>query len=83
MSTTRTSDRELALDTALRWGDLPELSTTDRFALRLGLALILRAQRHAERLERAEQASRSGAAECAAQSRDTALAHRTQAGPTW
>jgi hypothetical protein len=83
MSTTRTQGREQALETALRWGDLPELSTTDRFALRLGLALILRGQRHAERMERAEYARRNHAAERAAQSRDTAFEHRSQAGPTW
>lgn len=83
MSTTRTQERDQALGTALGSGDLPELTTTDRFALKLGLALILWGQRHAERLERAEQARRSGAAERAAQFRDSTFEHRRQAGPTW
>jgi hypothetical protein len=83
MSTTRTRDSDQALGTALGWGELPELTPTDRFALRLGLALILWGQRHAERLDRAEQARRSRAAELAAQSRDTTFEHRSQAGPTW
>lgn len=83
MSTTRTQERDQALGTALGYGDLPELTTTDRFALRLGLALILWGQRHAEQQDRAEHARRSRAAECAAQSRDTTFEHRHQAGPTW
>ena len=83
MSTTRTRESDLALGTALGYGELPELTSTDRFALRLGLALILWGQRHAERLDRAEHARRNSAAELAAQSRDTAFAHRSQAGPTW
>ena len=83
MSTTRTQERDHALGTALGAGDLPELTTTDRFALRLGLALILWGQRHAEQQERAEHARRSRAAECAARSRDTTFEHRHQSGPTW
>ncbi len=83
MSTTRTRDSDQALHTALGYGELPELTTTDRLALRLGVALILRAQRHAERMDRAEHARRNRAAELAAQSRDTTFEHRSQAGPTW
>ena len=83
MSTTRTQERDQALGTALSLGDLPELSTTDRVALRLGVALILRAQRHAEQQERAEQARRNLAAELAADARATAFERRHPAGPTW
>jgi hypothetical protein len=83
MSTTRTQERDQALGTALSFGALPELTTTDRFALRLGLALILGGQRHAEQQERAEHARRSRASERAAQSRVTTFEHRSQAGPTW
>lgn len=83
MSTTRTPTSEQSFGTALGLGELPPLSTSDRFALRLALALILRAQRHAEAAERAEHARRSGAAERAAQHRDTTFEHRSQAGPTW
>ena len=83
MSTTRTRDSDQALGTALGFGELPELTTTDRLALRLGLALILWGQRHAEQQDRAEHARRSRAAELAAQSRDTTFEHRSQARPTW
>lgn len=83
MSTTRTTAKDRALGTALGYGELPPLSTTDRFALRLGLALILWGQRHAEAAERAEHARRSRAAECAAHARDTTFEHRNHAGPTW
>jgi hypothetical protein len=83
MSTTRTQAGDLALSRALGHGELPPLSTTDRFALRLGLALILWGQRHAEAAERAEHARRSRAAESAAHSRDTTFEHRNHAGPTW
>lgn len=83
MSTITSRESDRALSTALGSGELPELTTTDRFALRLGVALILRAQRSAERRDRDEQARRSGAAELAAQSRTTTFEHRTQAGPTW
>jgi hypothetical protein len=83
MSTTRTQERDRALGTALSFGDLPELTTTDRFALRLGLALILWGQRHAEQLDRAEHARRSLAAERADQARETAFERRHPAGPTW
>ena len=83
MSTTRTQPGDRALGAALGQGDLPPLSTTDRLALRLGLALILWGQRHAEAADRAEHARRNRAAECAAQSRDTAFEHRSHAGPTW
>lgn len=83
MSTTGTRARDSALDTALSWGELPELSSADRLALRLGVALILRAQHHAERLARAEQARLGRADELAARSRDTTFASRHRSGPTW
>jgi len=83
MSTTRTRTGDRALGTALGYGEPPPLSTTDRLALRLGLALILWGQRHAEAAERAEHARRSRAAECAAASRDSTFEHRNHAGPTW
>jgi hypothetical protein len=83
MSTTRTRAGDRALGAALGYGELPPLSTTDRLALRVGLALILWGQRHAEAEDRAEQARLSGAAERAARSRDTTLEHRNHAGPTW
>jgi hypothetical protein len=83
MSTTRTQERDQALGTAIGLGDLPELSTTDRVALRLGVALILRAQRHAELQERTEHARRAGATELAAAARTTAFERRHPAGPTW
>jgi hypothetical protein len=78
-----TRTREQELDDAWRQRELPPLSAVDRLALRLGLALILWGQRHAEAEERAEQARRSRAADRAAQSRDAAFAHRLQAGPPW
>lgn len=83
MSTTRSQANDQALGTALGYDGLPPLSTTDRLALRLGLALILWGQRHAEAAERAEHARRSSAAESAAHSRDTTFEHRDHAGPTW
>jgi hypothetical protein len=83
MSTTRTRAGEQALGDAWQWGELPPLSSTDRLALRLGLALILWGQRHAERADRAEHARRNHAAERAERSRDSAFEHRTHAGPTW
>ncbi|GAA2754443.1 hypothetical protein [Amnibacterium kyonggiense] len=83
MSTTRTRERDQALGTAISLGELPELSATDRVALRLGVALILRAQRHAELQERAEQARRTGVAGLAAAARTTAFERRHPAGPTW
>ena len=83
MSTTRTQVSEQALGRALGHGDLPPLSTTDRLALRLGVALILWGQRHVEAADRAEHARRSRAAASAAHSRDIALEHRSHAGPTW
>lgn len=83
MSTTRTPTSEQSLGAALGYGELPPLRTTDRLALRLALALILRAQRHAEAAERDEQARRSRASELAAHHRDTTFEHRSQAGPTW
>ncbi|MGT2426753.1 hypothetical protein [Amnibacterium kyonggiense] len=83
MSTTRTRERDQALGTALGLGDLPQLSIADRLALRLGLRLILRAQRHAEHQERAEHARRCRGAELAEAARATAFERRHQAGPTW
>jgi hypothetical protein len=91
MSTTRTSTSttEQALATAQRYEALPALTTTDRLALRLGLALLLWSQRHAEqagrllRAERAEQSRRHDAAGRAAAHRDRTFERRTSAGPTW
>jgi hypothetical protein len=83
MSTTRTRSSDQSLVDQWRFGDLPPLTATDRFALRLGLALILWGQRHAERTERAEHARINRAAETAAASRDSAFEHRSHAGPTW
>lgn len=83
MSTTRTRTSDTALVDQWRSGELPPLTTTDRFALRLGLALILWGQRHAERTDRAEHARRNQAAERAEQARDAAFEHRSHAGPTW
>lgn len=83
MSTTRTRTSDQALVDPWRFGELPPLATTDRIALRLGLALILWGQRHAERADRAEHARRSQAAEHAEQSRASAFEHRSHAGPTW
>ena len=83
MSSTRTRTSGQTLVAAWRFEELPPLSTTDRVALRLGLALILWGQRHTERAERAEHARRSHAAERAEQSRATAFEHRSHAGPTW
>jgi hypothetical protein len=87
MSTTRTRPSETSLDQALdhawRQGELPPLTTTDRLALRLGLALILWGQRHAEQAERLEHARRSGAADRAGRDRDRTFEHRQHAGPTW
>ena len=88
MSTTRTRSRARALG-GERPGTLPPLTTTDRLALRLGLALLFWGQRRADRRERsgtarcAENARRDRAAERAARSRDTAFEHRHHAGPTW
>jgi hypothetical protein len=83
MSTTspRTSDQ--ALVDPWRSGELPPLTTSDRVALRLGLALILWGQRHADRAERAEHARVNHAAERAEQARASAFEHRSHAGPTW
>lgn len=83
MPPTSTLRGERALDTAWEPGDLPDLTTIDRFALRLGLALILWGQRHAERAERAEQARASSASDRAQSSRDEAFERRAAAGPTW
>lgn len=83
MSTTRTRTSDTALVDQWRFSELPPLTTTDRFALRLGLALILWGQRHAERADRAEHARRNQAAERAEHARDAAFEHRSHAGPTW
>ncbi|WP_375389029.1 hypothetical protein [uncultured Amnibacterium sp.] len=89
MSTPRTTTTEQALRTAQRYDDLPDITTTDRLALRLGLALLLWGRRHAERTarllraERAEQARRHGARERAAAQRDRTFERRHRAGPTW
>jgi hypothetical protein len=80
MSTTRT--RERVLDETWREGDLPPLSSADRLALRVGLALILWGQRHADTDGRAEHTRRVRAAEDVAQARDAALTRRLHAGPT-
>jgi hypothetical protein len=80
MSTTRT--REPALDETWRDDEPPALAWADRLALRLGLALILWGQRHAEADERAGHARRAAAAADAARARDAALTHRLHAGPT-
>ena len=82
MSTTRTRTSPALVD-QWRFGELPPLTATDRLALRLGLALILWGQRHAERADRAEHARRSRAAERAERARDAAFEHRSHAGPTW
>lgn len=79
MSTTRT--RGPALDETWRQDDLPPLTTLDRPALRIGLALIARGQRRPE-AERAEHARRDRAAADVARIRDAALTHRFHAGPT-
>jgi hypothetical protein len=83
MSDTRTRSAEQRLGTIRDVDELPPLSTADRLALRLGLALLLWSRRHVDREERAEHARRSDAAACAARSRDTALTRRHHAGPTW
>ena len=89
MSTTRTSATQRTQRSVQRYDHLPALTTSDRLALRLGLALVLWAQRreeHAARLlrtDRAEQSRRSGAAHRAAADRDRVFEHRQHAGPTW
>ncbi|MBW4042101.1 MAG: hypothetical protein HIU86_08225 [Acidobacteria bacterium] len=83
MSTTRTRDSDEALGIALGSEELPELTTADRLALRIGLALILWGHRHGLQQDRVEFARRSRAGELAAGSRDTTFEHRSQAGPTW
>ena len=82
-TTTRTRTSGTALVDQWRSSELPPLATTDRIALRLGLALILWGQRHAERTDRAEHARRNQAAERAEHARDAAFEHRSHAGPTW
>lgn len=82
MPTMHTLQGERALDTEWRSGDLPALTTVDRFALRLGLYLILWGQRHAERAERAEQARTIDAADRAERARVEAFGRRFS-GPTW
>lgn len=82
---TRTLTGERTVDDR-RSDQLPPLATIDRLALRLGLALILWGQQHAERdvrtgrSARVEQARRSGAADRAAGDRAATFAHRMQAG---
>lgn len=83
MPTMHTHEGERALDTAWRAGDLPDLTAIDRFALRLGLRLILRGQHAIERAERAEQARVSRAADSADAARDRALERRALAGSVW
>lgn len=83
MPTTSTLRGERALDSTWSDGDLPSLTAIDRFALRLGLGLMLWGQRHAERAERAEQARAALAFGRAATSRDEAFERRALAGPTW
>ncbi len=82
MPTTRLRSPETTIQ-QWRTGELPALTTLDRIALRLGVALILWGQRHAEQALRTEQARRSRATDRAASDRDAALTRRTQAGPTW
>lgn len=59
MNTLHTADGRPVVD--LHWadGDLPALSRADRLSLRIGVALILRAQRVAERADRVDLARRS------------------------
>ena len=83
MPTMHTHEGERALDTAVRSGDLPDLSAIDRFALRLGLRLILRGQHAIERAERAEQARVSGATDRADAARGRTLERRAFAGSVW
>lgn len=83
MSTTSTRTSGTAVADPWRSSELPPLTTTDRFALRLGLALILWGQRHVERTDRAEHARRNRAADRAQHARDAAFEHRTHAGPAW
>ncbi|MFD1722558.1 hypothetical protein [Amnibacterium endophyticum] len=83
MPTMHALQDERAQGTAQRFGELPALSTVDRVALRLGLALILWGQQHAERQELAATAQRNRAAERASADVRDALERRAWSGPTW
>lgn len=89
MSSTRTRTSDLSLGEHWRPGALPPLTTTDRLALRLGLALLLWSQRRAEhrarldRADRAESSRRNRAADRAAHARDTTFERRFRSGGTW
>ena len=83
MPTMHTLQGGRVLDTEWRNGDLPDLTTVDRIALRLGLHLILWGQRHAEAAERAEQARSARAGDRAESARGAAFERRAQSGPIW
>lgn len=80
MPTTHAELDERALARAHSHGDLPALTTADRLALRIGVALILRTERHAARHEQARDADAlaAGRADSAVRA---AFEHRAAAGP--
>jgi hypothetical protein len=62
---------------------LPPPAPIDRFALRVGEALIHWSRQHALRADRLEQARLSGAADRAATARLATAERRFAAGPRW
>jgi hypothetical protein len=70
-----------SIDTTWRDSVPPSLSTIDRLALRVGVALILWGRAAALRAERREQAHLAGAAAAAERSRSAVAELRLLAGP--